>query len=198
MSLLTRGCKSDGSCREERWIPPAVLSPPIHCSWAGAARQLSVPATSDRCLLSLSLGGSAICITFWLDLMRAKKSATGKRLICALLVFLRGDSALCWTHLTKWRRARGVSVGCEYKQKETERIGKKEMSLFLVCASFSWDAHFNLFSPFGCYLIRDWLIYLAIYNTVWGCGEVKHDVFDRVGSLSMQRWRHMSWVSETK
>lgn len=42
----------------------AISSPPSHCSWVRAARQLSVPATSDRCLLSLRPGWSTICITF--------------------------------------------------------------------------------------------------------------------------------------
>lgn len=72
-----------GGCREERWIPWPVSSPPSHCSWAGAARQLSVPATSDRCLLSVSLRWSTICAAaIWISYepkKKKKKSTTEKK-----------------------------------------------------------------------------------------------------------------------
>lgn len=101
-------------------------------------------------------------------------------------------------------------VNANRKRQTTKRAfpRKKQCYFFLgVCASFSRDSNFNLqlplhsilFVALGFHLILDWSIYLAATtHTVGGCGELKHDVFDRVGSLSMQRCHHMSWASETK
>lgn len=75
VSLLNGVSKSDGGCLKQRWIPRTGSSPPSHCSWVWDARVLSVPATFDRCLLSVSLRWATISIAslIQLDLIWARK-----------------------------------------------------------------------------------------------------------------------------